>query len=479
MTSTTQFIIDLSLLLASAVLAGEIANRLGQAALVGQLLVGVLLGPSLIGPYIGLSSLAPELGAIQTLATVFILFLAGLDVVPEQIYRMTPANAAMGVLVFAVPFGGLALTVHFLYPGTPFVTSLFFALTLSITALPVMGIMLVEFGLTRSALGRLVMNTALINELVAVSVFAVLLQLQNGTGSGTVAVAIASVSVGLFISVMFTIHTILRALRASQRWEKFRHQFQETWRSREGGFALLMVLVLGASLFSQFLGLTFVVGAFYAGLLVTRESAGVEAHGRISRVFDTVTWGFFIPLFFAFVGVEMNLRLLATPLDGLLLVVLLAVALVTKIFTGYGIARGLKWSEPNSLAIGYLVSSRGAVELAMAVTLLSLHVFTTTQFTIVAGVGLVTTIISPIGALRSWESDPTTREELYQRVPRLRPTEKRIRPFTPSFDYASGIEPFDFGEPGGPVTPPPADPAPPGPPPGPPPLPQRRRPPSG
>ncbi|MGI0156774.1 MAG: cation:proton antiporter, partial [Thermoplasmata archaeon] len=319
----------------------------------------------------------------------------------------------------------------------------------------------VEFGLTRSALGRLVMNTALINELVAVSVFAVLLQLETGNGSGLAAVAVASVAVALFISVMLTIHMILRSLRESHWWERFTVRFQQSWRTREGGFALLMVLVLGASLFSQYLGLTFVVGAFYAGLLVTRESAGVEAHHSISKVFDTVSWGFFIPLFFAFVGVEMDLRLLASAFDVLLLVVLLAVALLTKVLTGYGIARGLRWSEPNALAVGYLVSSRGAVELAMAVTLLGLHVFTTTQFTIVAAVGLVTTIIAPVGALRAWESDETTREELYQRVPRLRPGERRIRPFTPTFDYATGTDIFDFGRANGaaPAAPPAEPPA--------------------
>ncbi|MCI4335027.1 MAG: cation:proton antiporter [Thermoplasmata archaeon] len=479
MVSTTQFIIDLSLLLASSVVAGEIANRLGQAALVGQLLVGVLLGPTLIGPYIGLSSLSPELGAIQTLATVFILFLAGLDIVPEQIYRMGAPNALMGVAVFTVPFAALTVAVHVIYPGTSLLTSLFLSLTLSITALPVMGIMLIEFGLTKSALGRLVMNTALINELVAVSVFAVLLQLRNGASSGLTDIAIASVSVALFISVMLTIHMILRTLRAARWWEGLRIKFQQSWRTREGGFALLMVLVLGASLFSQFLGLTFVVGAFYAGLLVTRESAGAAVHQSISKVFDAVSWGFFIPLFFAFVGIEMNLRLVGSSFNILLLVVLLAVALLTKVMTGYGVARILKWSEPNALAVGYLVSSRGAVELAMAVTLLGLHVFTTTQFTIVAAVGLVTTIVAPIGALRSWESDSATREELYQRVPRLRPGQERNRSFTPSFNYASGTEEFDFsGFRADPQTPRPEEPpseAPPRAPSKPPPLPKGSR----
>jgi Kef-type K+ transport system membrane component KefB len=86
--TTTNFLVDLFVLFAGSVLAGEVAVRLGQAALVGQLLVGVVLGPTLMGPYLGLTSLTPELSAIQFLATVFILFMAGLEVVPEDIARM-------------------------------------------------------------------------------------------------------------------------------------------------------------------------------------------------------------------------------------------------------------------------------------------------------------------------------------------------------------------------------------------------------
>ena len=97
---STQVIVDLTLLLACAVLAGELANRIGQAALVGQLAVGVVLGPSLLGPVIGLTNLPTELTTIQLLATVFILFLAGLQVVPEEIFKMGPRNVAFGVLAF-------------------------------------------------------------------------------------------------------------------------------------------------------------------------------------------------------------------------------------------------------------------------------------------------------------------------------------------------------------------------------------------
>jgi Kef-type K+ transport system membrane component KefB len=414
------YIVDIALLLGTAVLAGELATRFGQTALVGQLLVGVVLGPTLLGPYIGLSSLGPELTAIQFLATVFILFTAGLEVVPEQIYRMRPTTAILGVLVFSVPFVVISAVYRLLDPSTSLYTSLFVGLTLSITALPVMGIMLIEFGLLRSPIGNLLLNTAIVNELVAVSVFAVLLQLRQGSASGAVAIAIAALSVGLFIVTMLTIHELLKTLRSRASWNWIRTQFARMWRSREAGFALLMIFLFAAAVYSQFLGLTFVVGAFYAGLLVTRESTGSKAHASISTVFDAMTWGFFIPLFFAFVGLEMNWRLLDSWVIVGIFLALLVVATVTKVGTGLGLARLLGWSRADATAIGFLVNSRGAVELAMAVILLTSGLISVQLFTIVAGIGFIATIVAPIGALRAWESDPKTRADLYRRVPNLR-----------------------------------------------------------
>ena len=403
MADTTTFFIDLFLLLTSAVVAGELATRLGQTALVGQLLVGVALGATLLGPYIGLSTLGAELSALQFLGTVFILFMAGLDVVPEQISRMGLRTALGGVAIFAVPFVVLSGVAELLVPSPDRLLPLFLGLTLSITALPVMGIMLMEFGLLQKPVGRFLINTALVNELVAVSVFAVLLQLQKGTAVGPVAIGMAALAVGIFLSVMLLVHWLLRWLGNSQQWLAMRARFAQGLRTKEAGFAILMIGVIGASLFSQYLGLTFVVGAFYAGILVTRKSAGAVAHRSISGIFDAMTWGFFIPLFFAFAGVQMNLRLLDSPWLLFIFGIFVAIAILSKVTTGYSIARLRRWSSTDALAIGHLVSSRGAVELAMAVILLGDGVFTTQIYTIVAGVGLVTTLIAPVAVRRTWK----------------------------------------------------------------------------
>lgn len=397
MADMTLFLVGLFLLLAAAVLIGELATRLGQPALVGQLVVGVLLGPTLLGPELGLSASNLELSGIQFLATFFLLVTAGLEISPEQIYSTGLSAAVLALAVLLGPFALGAFLIPLLFPGISLVTALFISLTLSITALPVMGVMLTEFRLTKTPMGLLLLNASVINELVAVAIFSILLKLGSGTGAVSAAIAVGSVA--LFLTTILSIHMGLRVLRESRAWYGITARFRRTWKSKEAGFAVLMVMALGSALYSQFLGLTFLVGAFYAGLLVTPESAGKPQHRSISQVFDAMSWGFFVPLFFAFVGLGMNLTTLTTSTWILALFGLLAAfAIGSKVGIGAVVARWLGWKPSDALAIGFMVSSRGAVELAMAVILLQEGVFSTQVYTIVAGVGLVTTVVAPIGA---------------------------------------------------------------------------------
>ncbi|HYA70151.1 MAG TPA: cation:proton antiporter [Thermoplasmata archaeon] len=402
MDPTTEFIVGLFLLVGLSILVGEILSRFGIAALVGQILVGVMLGPTLLGPYLGLtgsSGISADFTGIQFLATFFILMMAGLAVTPAQIRSTGPAAAALGLAIFLVPFITGAGLVRLLYPTYPTDETLFISLTISITALPVLGIMLQEFGLADTRFGAFLMNSSVVNELAAVTVFAILLRLESPTGNLWLDIATAVVTVSLFLTTILAIHMGLQSLRQYHLWDRWVDRFRLTWRSREAGFGILMVAGLGAALYSQFLGLTFIVGAFYAGLLITPESAGRAGHRTISLIFNAITWGFFIPLFFALVGFGMDFTTLGTgPLTILAFASLAIFAFFSKAFVGSAFTRSLGWSGNESLCAGMLVSSRGAVELAMAVILLQEHYFTASVYTVVAGVGLLTTLFSPIAA---------------------------------------------------------------------------------
>ncbi len=452
----TLFIVDLFLLLACAVIAGEIAVHLGQAAMVGQLLVGVVLGPSLLGPYLGLtvSSTFPAgpgllgvspLGSLQFLATIFILFMAGLEVTPERIYGMGSRNLALGCVIFVVPLTiGILLslwTLPWIDPKASFETALLTGLVLAVTALPVMGILLSEFRILQSPLGEALVNAALVNEILAVTLFTIFLRLGPSLLESIVAIIAAVISVGVFLGTIVSVHMGLLLLRRRRHWEWLTDRFSSFWRSKQGAFALLMVLLIGSTLYSQFLGLTYVMGAFFAGVLVTRESAGREAHQSISYIFEVMTWGFFVPIFFAIVGIGVNLRLLATPLGIGVFSMITLVAIVTKVGSGAGMARFLGWGRADAGAIGFLVNARGAVASAMAVILLQSRLIDDTVFSIVVGVAIITTILAPVGALSSWLSSPTSREELFRRIPTLRSRSPSARQLRPPVDWGSTMSP--------------------------------------
>jgi Kef-type K+ transport system membrane component KefB len=420
LSAQTEFIISLFVLLAASLLAGEVALRLGQVALVGQLLTGVILGPYLLGPFYGITvhtGVSSSLTAVQFLATFFILFMAGMEMRPDDIYRMKLGTFLTGLGVFLIPFAACFVVGYFVFPGLSILLLLFIAVTLSITALPIMGIMIAEFGLVGTKLGRMAMTVALVNELAAITVFAILLQLYNGGGHATVtSLAIAIGSVALFLAVVLIAHQLLAILHARKGWDSFATKASGTIRSREAGFAILMVLAMGAALFSQELGLTFVIGAFYAGILVTPASVGEESYKTIKAMLTVVCWGLFIPLFFAITGLQVNLTIFVSLASLGTLLALLAVAVSTKIGAGAVALKLRGWEVPDALAFGFMVNCRGAVEIAMAVILLGDGILTSGLFTVVVAVGMATTILAPIGAMRAWKLTGKSRDDLDRRM---------------------------------------------------------------
>ncbi|MDE1820638.1 MAG: cation:proton antiporter [Euryarchaeota archaeon] len=403
------FLTALFLVLGSAVIAGEVAARLGHVALVGQVAVGVVLGPTLLGGSLGLTmnpstTVGAGLGAIQTVAVFFILFMAGLEVVPEDIWSTGAVSATLGLSMFLIPFFVGAWFLPFVFPTEPLTTDLFISLTLSITALPVMAVILIELKMLKTRLGSMVLGAAVVNELSAMTTFALLLH-YHGSSTTLAGLLVPGLEVAVFISTVLTIHQVLKLLRQGPAWARLQQRWARPLRKRQVWFALLMVMALSSSLLSQALGLTFLVGAFYAGLLVTRESAGPVARREIGRVFGTMTWGFFIPLFFALVGLDMDLRQIFTLPMELTFAAMFVFACSSKIVVGAAVPLAFGWTPRQAATVASLVNGRGAVELAIATILLNSGVFTLPIFTLVASVGLVTTIIAPLGAALAWRKE--------------------------------------------------------------------------
>ncbi|CAD6517827.1 Sodium/hydrogen exchanger [metagenome] len=383
------FFANIIIMLVTALALGEVFKRLHQPALVGHLLAGVIIGPSL------LNVVQPDesLETVISLSIFFLMFLAGLELHPEQIRRAGKNAIILSIFAFIIPFVGGVVVSNML--GLEMITSLFIGLTLAITAVPVSAVVLMEFGLLQSKMGSTIMTAGIVDDILSLITLAIILQLaQNGGEIEFVEIGFSIVKIVAFLGGIFLLIFILKK---TQHWlpQKFPPIFAKL-KTREVGFGVLLISALGLSLIAEEVGLHFVIGTFFAGLLVYKEIVGFENVEKISDVFSAITFGFFSPIFFAFIGMEFYAQSLTEHIP--LFIILLAVAIAGKIGGGFIGGKIAGFSNSESKIIGYLVNSRGMVELVIATIGYELGIIDKTLFTVIVAVGFITTIMAPIMA---------------------------------------------------------------------------------
>jgi len=389
-----EFFIAIIILLIAARILGEIFQRLKQPALVGELLSGIIIGPSLLG----LVETSEPLQVVTQLGIFFLMFLAGFELHPQEIKKAGRAAAIISFVAFVVPFSGGAVVSNML--GVPIIPSLFIGLTLAITAVPVNAIVLMEFGMLKSKIGTTVLTAGVINDILSLIVLGIIIQMAE---SGTETFDFSQLGTSVFTIMIFLSLVVLLGYIFGQTSERLRQKFSahmQKLRGRESSFAIMIIAAIGMSLAAEYVGLHFVIGAFFAGLLIYREIIGHENYERTSNVLSVITFGFFAPLFFAFIGLEVN----ATSISGQTIpffVILLGVAIGGKIAGSIIGAKIAKFSGPEGRTISYLMNSRGMVELVIAMVGLELGILDLTLFSVVVLIGFATTIMSPIMARRS------------------------------------------------------------------------------
>ncbi|WKT58172.1 cation:proton antiporter [Candidatus Nitrosotenuis chungbukensis] len=153
-------------------------------------------------------------------------------------------------------------------------------------------------------------------------------------------------------------------------------------------------MTFAISLIAEQSGLHFVIGTFFAGLIIYRDVIGKENFETVNDVYSKITFGFFSPVFFAFIGVELYAQSLSPVLP--LFLALLGVAIIGKVGGGFIGAKIVGFSTVESKTIGYLMNSRGMVELVIAIIGLEAGLIDHTMFSIIVAVGFITTILAPI-----------------------------------------------------------------------------------
>ncbi|MBS3925126.1 MAG: cation:proton antiporter [Nitrosarchaeum sp.] len=380
-------LLTLVLSLAVARILGELFRRMKQPSLVGELLAGVILGPSL------LAILSPDdsMTILANVAVFFLIFMAGLELNLSEIRKSTKPAFLLAIVGFTIPFvSGYYTSLFF---GLGQIQSLFVGLLLSITAIPVSSMILMEFGILKSKIGTTVITAALINDIMAMIVFSLILIYPTGTQTSFdyYEVGLMGAKITIFFAVLAAVVFVMKKTNiTSQRVEPL----VEKLKTKEASVGILLSLGISIALFAHYFNLHFIIGAFFAGLIFGSKFWGEKIHNHNSKLISGITFGFFAPLFFVFIGLEFDLMSLTNSAP--LFLALFFVAVASKIVGGFLAARITRFSNHESVAIGCLMNGRGMVEMAIASIGYSLGLIDTTLFSVVIAIGFLTTIITPV-----------------------------------------------------------------------------------
>jgi Kef-type K+ transport system membrane component KefB len=366
-------LLDLFVILLAAKLGDELFKRLGQPAIVGEILAGVLIGPSVLG------FVAPNavFEIFAELGVVFLLFWVGLETRISDMRAVGGPAALVGTLGVVLPFaGGIALGFAL---GDGSAEAIFLGVALVATSVGITSAVLIELGVLDTPAARTILGAAVIDDVLAMLLLAVATGLAGDDG-----LDVASLAAVLAIAVAFIAFFAIGGTQLMQR----RPQLLQAPRFSASPLMPAVILCLGLAAFAAEVGLAAIIGAFLAGMMVAETK---EQH-PIEREVETL-YAFFPPFFFVFIGASLDLGTLASPDALALLAGLTALAVVTKYAGAWLGARRFGRRERTVVALGMI--PRGEVGIIVAGIGQSALVIDDERFAVIVAMSIATTLIAP------------------------------------------------------------------------------------
>ncbi|WP_173062766.1 cation:proton antiporter [Sulfurimicrobium lacus] len=407
-------LMQLVLILLAARLGGSLALRLGQARVVGEIVVGLLLGPSLFGAlapdtfhYVFHSVSAAPVTIMSQIGLILLMFQIGLDFDFSHLKEKENSRAVLLVaaLGLAAPFV-LGLAVGHLSHDTlapevnPLGYSLFLATALSITAVPILGRIMMEFGLTRTPMGVITITSAAINDVVGWITLAAVTALTLSSFS------LSGMLLNLGLLALYAAFCWW-ALRPLLRWMLARFASHSD-NLPQSLMAILLAVIFLSAMSTYKMGIFAIFGGFILGVLLHDEPDFVAAWK--AKISDFVTV-FFLPIFFTYTGLRTNIGALDSWALWQWCLVILAAATLGKFGGCYLGARWAGRGASESRIIAVMMNTRALMELIVINVGYDLGVIPASVFTMLVIMAVVSTLVTA-PALRLWL--PKLKPELVQ-----------------------------------------------------------------
>ncbi len=381
-------------IIAVAKLFGIAVKKMGQPAVIGEIIAGIALGPSLLGwlspvvsEFLFAKSSLGSLFALSQIGLIFFMFLIGLELDIKTLKEKTPAAVAVSHASIIFPYAlGLGLA-YFIYQdfaprGVAFVSfALFMGIAMSITAFPVLARILKEKGLTKTEMGTMALAVAAADDVTAWCILAAVIAIVK---AGDASIALWTI----ILSAMYVYSMIKIAKPFILRIEQ---KYAESKISDKTAVIAAFLFIIVSSATTEIIGIHALFGAFMSGVVMSMTNKLKQL--MFDKVEDVAVL-LFLPLFFAFTGLRTQIGAIdSAALWGVCLIVIL-LAIIGKFGGSFVAAKASGMSTKDSSAIGILMNTRGLMELVVLNIGYDLGILSPELFAIFVIMALATTMMT-------------------------------------------------------------------------------------
>lgn len=397
-------LLQLTIIVLASRLGSVLAFKWGQSRAVGEIIMGILLGPSLFGllapdvfQYVFRSSSPEPLTILSQIGLILLMFQIGLTFDFSHLKAPRNRRAVMRIAAAGLiaPFGLGFVFGYYSAPllspqAAPLASALFIATAFSITALPILGRILIEFEMTHTSLGVIAISAAAINDVIGWLLLALVTALAASHFSAA-AFATKIALLALYIALCWWLVRPL-LLQAVRRATVNEHHFSANL------LGLLLAAIFLSAMATYQIGIFAIFGGFMMGVLLHDQTPVVQAWRKKIGGFVTV---FFLPIFFTYSGLRTHIGGLDTLELWAWCGLLTVLATLGKFAGCYLAARWSGLTRQESKIIGILMNTRGLMELIIINVGYDLGVISQNMFTMLVLMAIVSTVITTPG-LRRW-----------------------------------------------------------------------------
>jgi Kef-type K+ transport system membrane component KefB len=380
------FIAALSIIIVVAKASGYVSTRLGLPAVLGELVAGIILGPTILNmlhtwpAFSADEHLAESIQLMAEIGVLLLMMLAGLELELKELLGSGKTSGLAGTLGVFIPlllgYGTARLF------GLDNSASFFMALSLAATSVSISAQTLMELKVLRSRVGLALLGAAVFDDILVILLLSTASIFLGGVAGGYADVAVTIIRIILFLAIASALGfwllppltAIVNKLPISQ-----------------GALAFVLVATLLYGWSAEAIGgIAAITGAFLVGLFLSRSPFRNQLEVGVSAI----AYGFFVPIFFVSIGLEVNLRAISGS-AWIFAIIITIVAILSKILGGGLGARISGLTNLESLQLGIGMVSRGEVGLIVAAFALASGLLSQEGFSITVFMVIVATLVTP------------------------------------------------------------------------------------